>query len=541
MMRRGMSVLAGALLLVASPLALPAAAETGSDQMNGAPAYWSYDRPAAYDAVRTHVTVPTRDSGVRLGCDLFRPGHGSTPASGHFPGIVAEFTPYYAFRDLIFAMEGRYFAQRGYNVIVCNVRGTGDSTGTWTQINSPEEARDNYDLVEWLATQGWSDGRIGQQGESYGGFTSYRVAALQPPHLVAIAPQQAQDDFYADNPYPGGIWTTPGVTDTGALNGWPLDAQIYSGLRINSAQEWALWKSHPTQDAFWDQIAVDTKYDDIKVPILAAGGWQDMYFQKSMIANYSALKDHTWITYGPWKHTYLYDYDGCTPLTCATQDAMPPGALLAWWDHWLKQDASAPLPESRFTTYEGPVGTGAGWQQLADWPPADVSDERLYPGTGGRLTSAEADSAEASFTQPALIQLPGTSVSFTSTALTSDQVLAGSVHLHLTAKLSAKDANFYAQVIDVSPNGTETQVSHGFLLASHRLSDRSPSAVTPGVQTTFDFDVWPQNWRFAAGHRIRLTVSGGNPLLLSPRPPVKVTLSTGGSYVDFPFREGADD
>ncbi|MGW0949223.1 CocE/NonD family hydrolase [Streptomyces sp. NPDC002623] len=539
MMRRRTSILVGALLLVGSLGAVPAAAETESDQLSGTPAYWSYDRPAEYDAITTHVTVPTRDSGVNLGCDLYRPGHGVTPASGRFPGIVAEYTPYYAFRGILFSLQGRYFAQRGYNVIVCNIRGTGDSSGTWTQINSPEETRDNYDLIEWFAAQSWSDGRIGQQGESYGGFTSYRVAALQPPHLVAIAPQQAQDNFYSDNPYPGGIWATPGATVAGALNGWPLDAQLYSGLRINSAREWALWKSHPNQDDFWDQIAVSTKYDDIKVPILAAGGWQDMYFQKSMIANYEALKSHTWMTYGPWKHTYLYDYQGCTPLTCASHDAIPPGALLAWWDHWLKEDSSAPLPESRFTTYEGPVGTGSGWQQLADWPPADVRDERLYLNVGGRLAATEGAAGEVSYNQSGSILFPNTSVSFTSTAMTSDKVLAGSVRLHLMAKLSARNANFYAQVIDVGPDGSETRMSQGFLLASHRLSDRSPNTITPGVQTAFDFEVWPEHWRVEAGHRVRLTISGGNPLVLSPQSPVTVTLATRSSYADFPFRGAA--
>src|SRR5260221_711684 len=61
------------------------------------PTWWSYDRPATYDPVQTHVFVPVRD-GTLLGCDLYQPGHGTTAAAGRFPGVVAEFTPYFALR-----------------------------------------------------------------------------------------------------------------------------------------------------------------------------------------------------------------------------------------------------------------------------------------------------------------------------------------------------------------------------------------------------------------------------------------------------------
>lgn len=531
-------MIASVSLLVGIFVTAPVGTAAETDQLNGPPAYWTYNRPATHDAVETHVFVPTRNPAVQLGCDLYRPGHGSTPDSGRFPGIVAEFTPYYTLRSTNFSLEGNYFAGRGYNVIVCNVRGTGDSGGTWTQLNSPMEAEDNYDLIEWLAAQPWSDGKVGQQGESYGGFTTYRVAALQPPHLVAIAPQQSQDNVYTNAAYPGGIWTTPGIYGTGAINSWPPVAQALSGGRIDAAEEWATWKNHPTQDAFWDQIAVSTRYDQIKAPILAAGGWQDMWFRKSMIGNYEALKSHTWITYGPWTHATPYGYEGCLAL-CVSNDAMPPGALLAWWDHWLEQNPSAPLPQMRFTTYEGPMGIGAGWQQLPDWPPADVQNQRLYPGAHGQLAAAQSEPGQVSFTEPNSPSLPNYSVSFTSTPLASGTVLAGSAHLHLIATLGATDANFYAQLDDVAPDGTATKVNDGFLLASHRLSDRQPMAITPGVATSYDFDVWPQDWRFAAGHSLRLTISGGDPIVLSPPPPVTVALSTSGSYVDFPLRGAA--
>ncbi|MFC8827329.1 CocE/NonD family hydrolase C-terminal non-catalytic domain-containing protein [Streptomyces sp. NPDC057137] len=226
-----------------------------------------------------------------------------------------------------------------------------------------------------LVAQPWSTDRIGQQGSSYGGLTSYRAAALQPPHLVAIAP---------------------------ACPGQPLRGQSVPGRDLGDIQ-------HGT-----DRPAA-----------------------------------------------------GCDPAK-----EQPPGTLLARWDRWLDGDHSAPLPDARFT----------------------------------------------------------------SAALSEDTVLAGSVRLRLNTALSAPDANFYVQLDDIAPDGTATQVNDGFLLASHRVSDSAPQPVRVGTPTGHTVKVWPQHWRFAEGHRLRLTVSGGDPTMLKAPDPVQVTVNTVNSYADFPFR-----
>ncbi|WP_369076969.1 CocE/NonD family hydrolase [Actinomadura madurae] len=58
-------------------------------------------------------------------------------------------------------------AEYGYNGLVCTTRGSGESPGRVDPF-SPLEQRDNYDVIEWLAVQPWSDGQIGQMGNSYG-------------------------------------------------------------------------------------------------------------------------------------------------------------------------------------------------------------------------------------------------------------------------------------------------------------------------------------------------------------------------------------
>ena len=168
-----------------------------------APDWWRYDRPATSGAVHRQLTVPMRD-GVRLGCDLHLPARDGAPLPGRFPSIIYEVTPYTA-ATALYLEQGEYFAARGYGAITCNVRGTGRSGGSFPQPNQPAEATDAYDLVEWVAAQPWSNGRVGQTGESYGGMMTYRAAASRAPHLVAAVPQQAPNDLYLDDVYPGGV------------------------------------------------------------------------------------------------------------------------------------------------------------------------------------------------------------------------------------------------------------------------------------------------------------------------------------------------
>jgi predicted acyl esterase len=159
--------------------------------------FFTYDREAEYEVVEERVSVPVRD-GAEIACDLLRPD-----ADEKFPGIVYEYTAY-AESVEDFANDAEYFAQRGYSALVCQARGSGDSPGELDPFG-PREQEDNYDVIEWLASQDHSTGRIGQMGLSYGGHTSLLAAVNQPPHLEAIIPINGLSDWYENTIYRGGI------------------------------------------------------------------------------------------------------------------------------------------------------------------------------------------------------------------------------------------------------------------------------------------------------------------------------------------------
>ena len=49
------------------------------------------------------------------------------------------------------------------------------------------EGDDARAVIEWIATQPWSDGRVGMQGNGYGGFVAWSAAKRPPAALKAIA------------------------------------------------------------------------------------------------------------------------------------------------------------------------------------------------------------------------------------------------------------------------------------------------------------------------------------------------------------------
>src|SRR3954447_8764042 len=92
-------------------------------------------------------------------------------AKGPFPVIMVQ-TPYG--KDTVGAASGReggaeaatqagplpYFVKRGYIDVVAEVRGTGDSHGTFDLL-SAQQGRDGAQLVRWAAKLPHSSGKVG--------------------------------------------------------------------------------------------------------------------------------------------------------------------------------------------------------------------------------------------------------------------------------------------------------------------------------------------------------------------------------------------
>ena len=138
--------------------------------------------------------VPMRDS-ITLSADIYRPID-SSHISRKYPVILTR-TPYMKLNERIL-VSAKYFAERGYIYVAMDVRGRGDSDGTFVPYFN--EGRDGDDAIEWCAIQAWSDGNVGTIGSSYPGCIQWLAALQKPQHLKAMVVRVTPSDPLVETP-----------------------------------------------------------------------------------------------------------------------------------------------------------------------------------------------------------------------------------------------------------------------------------------------------------------------------------------------------
>ncbi|MDD5702912.1 MAG: CocE/NonD family hydrolase, partial [Dehalococcoidales bacterium] len=163
------------------------------------------------------IKVPMSD-GIKVNVNVFRPD-----SSEKFPALVGlapfplDFQDDYTWPSAARSSRVRgvpsvniesiprdFFVRRGYVKVVGASRGSGLSEGVY-QYCCPREVQDNYDLIEWAAEQPWCDGNVALAGIAYYAAFDPLVAALQPPHLKAMAAMFSFWDDYRHSWWQGGI------------------------------------------------------------------------------------------------------------------------------------------------------------------------------------------------------------------------------------------------------------------------------------------------------------------------------------------------
>lgn len=551
--RRRVALGLAAGLLCSGPVAGTARAKTAT-----AESWFTYGRTAHYSAVYSFVQIPMRD-GTMLACDLQQPGTGtpgsldapgSTPAPGRYPGIISNYTPYTAANPAS-AVSASPYAALGYDVLNCDTRGLGRSQVTapgqvWMQPYAAIQTQDNFDMIEWLAAQPFSNGSIGQTGGSAGAVTSTLVAAMHPPHLKAIVSLTAPDNMYSDSRYKGGALVAWGPA-------WAVAAGGLSGGGANPALILAQFKLHPNDDAYWQQQSPSSSFDSLTIPDLQLEGWGDTDFPTGALRIFEGTKRHItsdgssgpFVVQGPWGHAGA--------PTCTVSPGC--GVTLAFFDHYLRHDKRAPTPPARVQIYQQ-TQTGGRWHTLSSWPPSGTRKLLLHLTRTKALSAAAGPAAARSFTVgQSDIATAGTAaeranqfLSFASAPMTRGTAVSGDPFLQLVASITGDDAIFVVQLQDIAPDGTTTNVSGvpWILKASHRTSHVHPTPVIPGARGTYTVRGWSMDYVFAKGHRIGMKIASAVDLLppstpfpnnlmeTAPDGDVSIATGTGGSYLSLP-------
>lgn len=137
--------------------------------------------------VHKNIEIPMRD-GVILRADHLEP-----QCEEPLPVLIVR-TPYlkesFYTKQVYSVMETAF---KGYHILLCDVRGGGQSEGEFTPFAN--EKNDGYDTIQWAADQPWCNGKVGTFGYSYNGGQQILAASTRPSALAAAAPGGASGWF----------------------------------------------------------------------------------------------------------------------------------------------------------------------------------------------------------------------------------------------------------------------------------------------------------------------------------------------------------
>ena len=492
-----------------------------------------------YQSVSKELLIEM-DDGVKLGATIAFPSEdGQTPLPGRFP-VVVGMTPY-SRNGLCGCFPPDFFATRGMVGAVVDVRGTGGSGGNLEgNFFSPREARDSYNVVEYLGTQPYSNGKVGMAGGSYVGITQYLAAEQRPPHLAAITPAVAISDLYREGYTHGGVPNFFFDTQYIAVQGAPgaaganNDPSLLADTLTAKAGQSAVgtiafdYLARPNDDAFYRDRSPIYRADEIEVPTLIIGGWRDGLLR-------GAPEMYRRLARRKGVETRLY-IDPCTHKGCgaplapftAGKDVYDASALA--FEFLQKHLAGVDTPARPRVEYY--VQARDEYATARSWPPAKTRFRRFVLGSGKRdfVTNPAAGlsmafdrfgTVAASPYVPTDQRLEGPQgFTFRTPVLEKPLSLAGPLALHLVASSTATDTDWHVKIADVAPDGSESIITDGALRASHRKLDRrrstrarpyhthtDPQPIEPGRFYEYDVEIWPTAYELAAGHRLQLRLT----------------------------------
>jgi X-Pro dipeptidyl-peptidase len=241
--------------------------------------------------------------------------------------------------------EAHYFVPRGYAIALMDLRGTRNSSGC-NVYGDKQEALDAVHVVDWIADQSWSNGKVGMIGGSYDGTIANGTAALyprfhDPAHpadtLAAVVPIRAIDRWY-DYQFFNGV----------EANGQEADPEEFSAVfpagdwpnsgpqRAGGDQQYSVNLAHRLACPGIEQIPTDAGYAS-PYQDTVDGSTSNFWNNRDYLQYASTWKAATFFIHG------LYDFNVKTMNTGQLWDALPSSVpKRLWWMNAAHADPDVP-------------------------------------------------------------------------------------------------------------------------------------------------------------------------------------------------------
>ena len=313
-----------------------------------------------------------------------------------------------------------FFVRQGYAVMVQDLRGTFASSGQFLPYENA--TRDGATTIDWIASQRWSNGKVGTFGCSALGETQYSLArANHPSHAAMIASGAGGGAGSVAGRYAffglfeGGIFQLAsgfgwfyenGAKAPNAVPAKKIDYaamvgrlplfSLVSSLRTepNGFSEYV---SIPLKDPRWSRLDFVSTDDRLTVPTLAINTWGDQTvadaialseFIRSKLPPDAAKNQHMIIAPGNHCEHEKSSLTHFGVLTVENTTQPYEQWYLAWFDYWLRGRGEGLKELPAYLYYV--VGENR-WLRADKWPPSGVEVQRWHLESEGSANTKYGD------------------------------------------------------------------------------------------------------------------------------------------------------
>ena len=431
------------------------------------------------------------------------------------------------------------FDSSKYHYVIVDWRGFYGSTNA--AVTGYDRGLDGYDIVEWIASQRWSNGKVGTHGGSALGAIQFQTMRQQPPHLVCAVPMIK--DFktkYGDFFY-GGDYRKEHVETMEKLG----------------FLQTTLITNNPIYTVFWRVAENATEYEDtFAVPMLMVSGWFDHYpddilraFDDVRKRSAPAVRNQHKLIFGPWTHGDI-DMENIGELKFSNAVGVANAEVLRFFDYYLN-GAKNGYPLNPVVKY---YQLGADeWRTTDDWNSLAQKTGTFYLTEGSLLSLTPPTSTNANATitydprdpspshgaarfnpfDPKAVSGPldirqvvesrSDALIFTTPIFDRDFEITGASTLTLYVSSDRKDTDFSARLSVVYPDGRSMIMTDGIKRGRFREGVDKEVFMTPGEIYPITIELQNLALTIRKGFRLRIVVSS------SDYPRFDINLNNGGA------------
>jgi len=508
------------------------------------------------------VKIPMRD-GVRLSAYVYR----NEVATEKEPAIIS-LSPYPSGSE---GTRGNVFATNGYVYVYVDNRGRRESEGSF--IPYEDDARDFYDIIDWVSKQPWCNGKVATSGGSYLGFTQWQAIRKEYKHpaLKAINPMVAVG-FGVDFPRSSNTFYPYILQWATYVSGKELNDALFNDSKFWNDKAYDVyknripfyksdsvaglpnavfqkWISHPDFDGYWKNILPKKEdYATLDIPVFSITGYYDAdqngalyYYNNHMQYGNTQAKNNHYLLIGPYEHGAAQ----WQPQQVQNGEDLEKAAqipiykyVLQWFDWVLKAKTKPAFIKDKITYFE----TGSGkWKGATSFK--NISKDSLVfyltnnnvankyrPGLLGlslnkpaqpaiinykhdiamTIDSAMLFASDQPFSDSLYMSWPYNLV-FETAPLKNDIIVSDKIAPEINVMLNVPDADFTCNVYEISPDGKSRNLGSDYIRVRYRNGGEKPLLAKPGevVQLRFS-NLYVYIKKIAKGSKLRFEFAVAN-------------------------------